>query len=133
MLPPLKAALTLLSLLQLISAAPSHLQQTLKEVTQWIRFNSGPQVPCNDTRVAQVPFTDPKLPEQDLLCQAEAALTKVTRCKDTYEPLISNLKLLHNKENCSLSDDNEIYLRHFLPALGNFTQGMFRRQGWAAQ
>lgn len=44
MLPPLKAALTLLSLLQLISAAPSHLQQTLKEVTQWIRFNSGPQV-----------------------------------------------------------------------------------------
>uniref|UniRef100_A0A8C3MUT4 Uncharacterized protein n=1 Tax=Geospiza parvula TaxID=87175 RepID=A0A8C3MUT4_GEOPR len=74
----------------------------------------------------------PQLPEQELLCQAEVALAKVTRCKDTYEPLISNLKLLRGKKSCVLSDDNEIYLRHFLPALGNFTQGLFRRRGWAA-
>ncbi|KAM3664577.1 uncharacterized protein VK521_008938 [Ammospiza maritima maritima] len=137
MLPTLKAAVTLLSLLQLVSGIPvtlSHLQQALKEITTRIQaFNSEAQVPCNDTRVAQVPFTDPKLPEQELLCQAQVALSKVTMCKKTYEPLISNLKLLHGKKKCNVSDDNEIYLRHFLPALGNFTQGMFRRRGWAAQ
>uniref|UniRef100_A0A8C9UDX0 Interleukin-4 n=1 Tax=Serinus canaria TaxID=9135 RepID=A0A8C9UDX0_SERCA len=136
MLPSLKAALTLLSLLQLVSCravAPSH-QQILKEVILLIQqLNSGVQVPCNDTRVAQVAFTDQKLPEQELLCQADMALTKVTRCKETYEPLIINLKRLHGKKKCVLSDDSEIYLRHFLPALGNFTQGMFRRRGSAAQ
>ncbi|CAN8189864.1 unnamed protein product [Coccothraustes coccothraustes] len=135
MLPSLKAAFTLLSLLQLVSGravAPSH-QQALKEVILLIQeLTSRVQVPCNDTRVAQIPFTDQKLPEQELLCQAAVALTKVTRCKETYEPLIMNLKLLHGKKSCVLSDDSEIYLRHFLPALGNFTQGMFRRRGWAA-
>uniref|UniRef100_A0A8C9UEE6 Interleukin-4 n=1 Tax=Serinus canaria TaxID=9135 RepID=A0A8C9UEE6_SERCA len=119
MLPSLKAALTLLSLLQLVSCravAPSH-QQILKEVILLIQqLNSGVQ-----------------LPEQELLCQADMALTKVTRCKETYEPLIINLKRLHGKKKCVLSDDSEIYLRHFLPALGNFTQGMFRRRGSAAQ
>ncbi|XP_010171469.1 interleukin-4, partial [Antrostomus carolinensis] len=29
--------------------------------------------------------------------------------------------------DCSLSNENEIYLRNFLPELGNFTQGMYRR------
>uniref|UniRef100_A0A8C5J389 Uncharacterized protein n=1 Tax=Junco hyemalis TaxID=40217 RepID=A0A8C5J389_JUNHY len=102
MLPTLKAAFTLLSLLQLVSGTPvtsSHLQQALKEITTRIQaLNSEAQVPCNDTRVAQVPFTDPKLPEQELLCQAQVALTKVTMCKKIYEPLISNLKLLHGKK-----------------------------------
>uniref|UniRef100_A0A8D2MQA6 Interleukin-4 n=1 Tax=Zonotrichia albicollis TaxID=44394 RepID=A0A8D2MQA6_ZONAL len=120
MLPTLKAAFALLSLLQLVSGTPvtsSHPQQALKEITTRIQaFNSEAQ-----------------LPEQELLCQAQVALTKVTMCKKIYEPLISNLKFLHGKRNCNLSDDNEIYLRHFLPALGNFTQGMFRRRGWAAQ
>uniref|UniRef100_A0A8C0UU87 Interleukin-4 n=1 Tax=Cyanistes caeruleus TaxID=156563 RepID=A0A8C0UU87_CYACU len=132
MLPSLKTAFTLLSLIQLISSravTPSP-QQTLKEVILLIQqLNSGAQVPCNDTRVAQVAFTDRKLPDQELLCQADMALTRVTSCKETYEPLITNLKRLHGKKKCFLRDENEIYLRHFLPALGNFTQGMYRHRG----
>ncbi|RMB96810.1 hypothetical protein DUI87_26877 [Hirundo rustica rustica] len=89
-------------------------------------------VPCNDTRVAQVAFKDQKVPDQELLCQADLALTKVTRCKEAYEPLLTNLKRLHGKKSCFLSDENEIYLRHFLPALGNFTQGLYRRRGPSA-
>ncbi|KAI1234052.1 hypothetical protein IHE44_0003762 [Lamprotornis superbus] len=135
MLPSLKTAFTLLSLLQLISSravTPSP-QQILKEVILLIQqLNSGVQVPCNDTRVAQVAFTDQQLTDEKLLCQADMALTKVTRCKETYEPLITNLKRLHGKKNCFLSDENEVYLRHFLPALGNFTQGMYRRRGSSA-
>lgn len=30
-------------------------------------------------------------------------------------------------QGCSLSTDNEIYLRNFLPELGNFTQALYRR------
>uniref|UniRef100_A0A8C0UXK6 Interleukin-4 n=1 Tax=Cyanistes caeruleus TaxID=156563 RepID=A0A8C0UXK6_CYACU len=115
MLPSLKTAFTLLSLIQLISSravTPSP-QQTLKEVILLIQqLNSGAQ-----------------LPDQELLCQADMALTRVTSCKETYEPLITNLKRLHGKKKCFLRDENEIYLRHFLPALGNFTQGMYRHRG----
>uniref|UniRef100_A0A8B9VIP3 Interleukin-4 n=1 Tax=Anas zonorhyncha TaxID=75864 RepID=A0A8B9VIP3_9AVES len=68
-----------------------------------------------------------QLSEHDLLCQAATALAKVTRCKNDYEPLIINLKSLHGKAGCSLSTDNEIYLRNFLPELGNFTQALYRR------
>ncbi|RLW02856.1 hypothetical protein DV515_00006963 [Chloebia gouldiae] len=183
MLPSLKTAFTLLSLIQLVSSrpmAPSP-QKILKEVILLIQqLNSGVQVnaatplsfallsdlviddddddddddvlqcprpatglpqglvpiwvPCNDTRVAQVAFMDKEVPDQELLCQADVALTKVTRCREIYEPLVVNLKRLHGKKNCFLSDESEIYLRHFLPALGNFTQGMYRRRGsWAAQ
>ncbi|KAM6251634.1 uncharacterized protein LJ264_009384 [Porphyrio hochstetteri] len=131
MLPVLKAALTLLSLLQLISGRPpmtTSPKLKLSEITHRIQqLNSGVQVPCNDTRVAQVVFTDRKLSEQELLCQAATALTKVTRCRKDYEPFIINLQSLHGKTNCSLSNENEIYLRNFLPELGNFTQGMYRR------
>ncbi|KAL2299469.1 hypothetical protein Nmel_014128 [Mimus melanotis] len=135
MLPSLKTAFTLLSLLQLISfrGVTPFPQQILKEVILLIQqLNSSVQVPCNDTRVAQVAFTDQQVTNQDLLCQADMALSKVTRCKEIYEPLITNLKRLHGKKNCFLSDENEIYLRHFLPALGNFTQGMYRRRGLLA-
>ncbi|KAM4892850.1 uncharacterized protein FYW23_008942 [Sylvia borin] len=118
-------------MLQLVSSRavnPSS-QQIRKEVILLIqqRF-SGAQVPCNDTRVPQVAFKDQKMKEEELLCQADLALTKVTRCKESYEPLITNLKRLHGKKSCTLSDENEIYLRHFLPELGNFTQAMYRRQ-----
>uniref|UniRef100_A0A8C3RFS5 Interleukin-4 n=1 Tax=Cyanoderma ruficeps TaxID=181631 RepID=A0A8C3RFS5_9PASS len=135
MLPSLKTAFTLLSILQLVSSRavnpPS--QQMLKEVIRLIQQHlSGVQVPCNDTRVAQVAFTDQKMQDQELLCQADLVLTKVTRCKESYEPLVTNLKRLHDKKNCTLSDENEIYLRHFLPALGNFTQGLYRRGGLPA-
>ncbi|KFV14880.1 hypothetical protein N340_06584 [Tauraco erythrolophus] len=132
MLPLLKAAFTLLSLLELILSKPlmtiSSPKLKLSEITHRIhQLNSGVQVPCNDTRVAQVAFMDRKLPEQELLCQAAAALTKVTRCRKDYEPLIINLQSLHDEMSCSLSNDNEIYLRNFLPELGNFTQGLYRR------
>jgi len=30
-------------------------------------------------------------------------------------------------QNCPPSTDNEIYLRNFLPALGNYTQALYRR------
>ncbi|KFV05705.1 hypothetical protein N339_08462 [Pterocles gutturalis] len=119
MLPTLKAALALLSLLQLVSSKPlvtTSPRHKLSEITHRIQqLNSGAQVPCNDTRVAQVPFTDHKLSEQELLCQAATALARVTRCRKDYEPF------------CSLSNENEIYLRNFLPELGNFTQGLYRR------
>uniref|UniRef100_A0A674G6W7 Interleukin-4 n=1 Tax=Taeniopygia guttata TaxID=59729 RepID=A0A674G6W7_TAEGU len=82
--------------------------------------------------VLMVPLRVAQVPDQELLCQADVALTKVTRCRETYEPLIINLKRLHGKKNCFLSDENEIYLRHFLPALGNFTQGLYRRRGSSA-
>ncbi|CAM9485199.1 unnamed protein product [Bubo scandiacus] len=131
MLPSLKAALALLSLLQLISSRPlttTSPKLKLSEITHRIQqLNSGVQVPCNDTRVAQVAFTDRKLSEQELLCQAATALTKVKKCKKDYEPFIVNLKSLHGQTTCSLSNENEIYLRNFLPELGNFTQGMYRR------
>lgn len=45
-----------------------------------------------------IPFCVPQLPDQELLCQADMALTKVTRCKEVYEPLITNLKRLHGKK-----------------------------------
>ncbi|KAM6408480.1 uncharacterized protein O9250_007768 [Rhynochetos jubatus] len=181
MLPLLKAGLALFSLLELISSRPlmtTSPRLKLSEITHRIQqLNSGVQVPCNDTRVAQVAFTDRKLSEQELLCQAATALTKVTKCKKDYEPFIVNLQSLHGKkhgphslglptgllepvfishgaslcgkrgivparsghpgpwgghttghsQNCSLSHENEIYLRNFLPELGNFTQGMYRR------
>ncbi|PKU36972.1 interleukin 13 [Limosa lapponica baueri] len=131
MLPWLKAALALLFLLQLVISRPTMTTSPklkLSEITHRIQqLHSGVQVPCNDTRVAQVSFTDRKLSEQELLCQAATALTKVTRCKKDYEPFIINLQSLHGKRNCSLSNENEIYLRNFLPELGNFTQGMYRR------
>lgn len=38
-----------------------------------------------------------QLSEQELLCQAATALTKVTRCKKDYEPFIVNLQSLHGK------------------------------------
>uniref|UniRef100_A0A663F5Y1 Interleukin-4 n=1 Tax=Aquila chrysaetos chrysaetos TaxID=223781 RepID=A0A663F5Y1_AQUCH len=137
MLPLLKAAFALLSLLELTSSMPltttsplSLLPQKLKEITKLVHnLQSRVQVPCNDSRVAQVTFTDQKLSDQELLCQAAMALMKVTRCKTDYEPVIANLQSQHGKTNCSLSNDNEIYLRHFLPELGNFTQGMYRRLG----
>ncbi|KAM7101304.1 uncharacterized protein J5F26_008843 [Ciconia maguari] len=136
MLPSLKAAFALLSLLQLISSRPlmtTSPKVKLSEITKLIKqLNSGVQVPCNDSRVAQVAFTDRKLSEQELLCQAATALTKVTRCKNNYEPFIVNLQSLHGNTNCSLSNDNEIYLRNFLPALGNFTQGIYRRLAMSA-
>lgn len=44
----------------------------------------------------------------------------------------SNVFTLFLPQNCLLSDENEIYLRHFLPALGNFTQGMYRGRGSSA-
>ncbi|KFQ27535.1 hypothetical protein N332_09736 [Mesitornis unicolor] len=136
MLPSLKAALVLLSLLQLTSCRPlvtTSAKVKLSEITYHIhQFNSGVQVPCNDTRVAQVPFTDQTLSEQERLCQAAMALIKVTRCRKDYEPLIINLQSLHGKKNCSLSNENELYLRNFLPELGNFTQGMYRRLPTAA-
>uniref|UniRef100_A0A672TWJ7 Interleukin-4 n=1 Tax=Strigops habroptila TaxID=2489341 RepID=A0A672TWJ7_STRHB len=131
MLPWLKAALAVLSLLQLISSRPlmtTSPKIKLSEITHCIQqLNSGVQVPCNDTRVAQVAFTDRKLSEQELLCQAAAALTSITQCRKDYEPLIINLQSLHGDTSCSLSDENEIYLRNFLPELGNFTQGVYRR------
>ncbi|KFV64626.1 hypothetical protein N307_02795, partial [Dryobates pubescens] len=136
MVPSLKAAFALLSLLQLASSSPLAApppKQKLFEIIRHIHlYLSGAQMPCSDTRVAQVVFTDHKLSEQVLLCQAVKALSRVSRCKKDYEPIISNLQSLQGKETCSLSHDNEIYLRHFLPALGNFTQGLFRRLGTPA-
>ncbi|XP_031453794.1 interleukin-4-like [Phasianus colchicus] len=127
----LKAALALLCLAELIASTPlptSSSNLKLSDITRRIQqLNRGAQVPCNDTRVAQVAFTDRKLLEQELLCQAATALAKVTRCKKDYEPLITSLQSLHGQTSCSLSTDNEIYLRNFLPALGNFTQALYRR------
>ncbi|NXW62902.1 IL4 protein, partial [Eurystomus gularis] len=130
MLPSLKAAFVLLSLLQLVSPKPvkvAYFKQDLQEIIHHIRqLNSRPQVPCNDTRVAQVAFTDQKLPEKELLCQAATALRKVTKCKTDYQGIIINLQSLHRETTCSLSNEDEIYLRDFLPELGNFTQGLNR-------
>uniref|UniRef100_A0A8C9LCV3 Interleukin-4 n=1 Tax=Pavo cristatus TaxID=9049 RepID=A0A8C9LCV3_PAVCR len=129
----LKAALALLCLAALAASTPwmtssSSYAQNLSDIIHRIQqLNRRAQVPCNDTRVAQVAFMDRKLPEQELLCQAATVLAKVTRCKKDYEPLITSLQSLHNKMSCSLSTDNEIYLRNFLPALGNFTQALYQR------
>uniref|UniRef100_G1N9Y5 Interleukin-4 n=1 Tax=Meleagris gallopavo TaxID=9103 RepID=G1N9Y5_MELGA len=128
----LKAALALLCLAELIASTPlptsSMPKMKLSDITRSIQqLNKGEQVPCNDTRVAQVAFTDRKLSEQELLCQAATVLTKVTRCKKDYEPLITSLQSLHGQMSCQLSTDNEIYLRNFLPTLGNFTQALYRR------
>ncbi|KFW79976.1 hypothetical protein N305_08709 [Manacus vitellinus] len=114
MLPSLKAAVALLSLLQLISSTSvTHLhKQMLLEITRQVRqLNSAVKVPCNDTRVAQVSFTSPEVkhPWRD------------------RQKRHSKLFTLFLPQNCHLSNDTEIYLRHFLPALGNFTQGMYRR------
>ncbi|KAM4653028.1 uncharacterized protein AAGF69_010925 isoform 2-T2 [Amazona ochrocephala] len=104
MLPWLKAALAALSLLQLVSSRPpmsTSPKLKLSEITHRIQqLNSGVQVPCNDTRVAQVAFTDRKLSEQELLCQAATALTSITRCRKDYEPLIINLQSLHGDTFC---------------------------------
>ncbi|KFU92302.1 hypothetical protein M959_03909, partial [Chaetura pelagica] len=138
MVPTLKVAFALLSLLQLSAPSPvttASPKLKLSEITHLVqKLNSGVQVPCNDTRVAQVAFTDRKVKdaEQELLCQAATTLAKVTRCRTTYQPLITNLKSLHGRTTCSLSNENEIYLRHFLPQLGNFTQGMYRRLATSA-
>uniref|UniRef100_A0A8C3CDB4 Lymphocyte stimulatory factor 1 n=1 Tax=Cairina moschata TaxID=8855 RepID=A0A8C3CDB4_CAIMO len=117
MFSPLKAAFALLYLAELISSRPLTTTSStasrlkLSEITHRIQqLNTGVQ-----------------LSEHDLLCQAATALAKVTRCKNDYEPLIINLKSLHGKAGCSLSTDNEIYLRNFLPELGNFTQALYRR------
>ncbi|XP_015731030.1 interleukin-4 isoform X1 [Coturnix japonica] len=127
----LKAALVLLCLAELVASTPlvtSSSQLKLSDITQGIQqLNKGAQVPCNDTRVAQVAFKDRKLSEHELLCQAATVLAKVTRCKKDYEPLITNLQSLHGMTSCSLNTDNEIYLRNFLPALGNYTQALYRR------
>ncbi|XP_021265802.1 interleukin-4-like [Numida meleagris] len=123
----LKAALALLCLAELV-ASTSPPKRNLSEIIQKIqRFNQGEQIPCNDTRVAEVAFSDPKLSKHELLCQAATVLSKVTRCKENYDPIIDNLQSLHDKKSCSLSTDNEIYLRNFLPALGNYTQNLFRQ------
>uniref|UniRef100_A0A663MS27 Interleukin-4 n=1 Tax=Athene cunicularia TaxID=194338 RepID=A0A663MS27_ATHCN len=87
--------------------AASHLQ--LWHITRWCKSCWG------------------QLTEQELLCQAATALAKVEKCKKDYQPFIINLQSLHGQRNCSLSNENEIYLRNFLPELGNFTQGMYRR------
>ncbi|KGL72550.1 hypothetical protein N309_08402, partial [Tinamus guttatus] len=95
---------TLFALLYLIDAicsrpsAPTSPRQKLSEITHLIQqLNARPQIPCNDTRVAQVVFTDRKLSEQELLCQASTALSKVTKCKMDYKPLLVNLQSLHSK------------------------------------
>lgn len=48
--------------------------------------------------VLMVPLRVAQVPDQELLCQADVALTKVTRCREIYEPLIINLKRLHGKK-----------------------------------
>ncbi|XP_015731031.1 uncharacterized protein LOC107320070 isoform X2 [Coturnix japonica] len=110
----LKAALVLLCLAELVASTPlvtSSSQLKLSDITQGIQqLNKGAQ-----------------LSEHELLCQAATVLAKVTRCKKDYEPLITNLQSLHGMTSCSLNTDNEIYLRNFLPALGNYTQALYRR------
>ncbi|NP_001007086.1 interleukin-13 isoform 1 precursor [Gallus gallus] len=127
----LKAALALLCLAELVASTPLAMNLSklkLSDITQGIqKLNRGVQVPCNDTRVAQVAFKDRKLSEQELLCQAATVLDNMTDCKKDYEPLITSLKSLHGMTNCPPSTDNEIYLRNFLPALGNYTQALYRR------
>ncbi|NXS51828.1 IL4 protein, partial [Brachypteracias leptosomus] len=128
MVPSMKAAFLLLSLLQLIASKPlkvTHVKQELQEIIHSIHQLNA-QVPCNDTRVAQIPFMDQNVPEKKLLCQAAMALEKVTKCKAEYEGIIINLRSLHHNTNCSLKIEDEIYLRDFLPELGNFTQGLNR-------
>uniref|UniRef100_A0A8C7E980 Interleukin-4 n=1 Tax=Nothoprocta perdicaria TaxID=30464 RepID=A0A8C7E980_NOTPE len=131
MLALLKSLFALLCLVDAIRSRPPAATaplKTLSEITQLVQqFNARPQIPCNDSRVAQLVFTDRKLSEQELLCQASTALSKVTKCKTDYKPLITNLQSLHSKTRCSLPGESEIYLRNLLPELGNFTQGMYRR------
>ncbi|KAM9373268.1 uncharacterized protein LRP34_006920 [Phaethornis superciliosus] len=126
----LQVVFLLLPLLQgvLPNFLPPASRRKLSEITLRIQqLNSGAQVPCNDTRVAQVPFRDPKVSEQELLCQAARVLTEVTGCRRTYEPLVTNLQSLQGRRSCSLPQDTQIFLRNFLPGLGNFTQGLYRR------
>uniref|UniRef100_A0A452IZK4 Interleukin-4 n=1 Tax=Gopherus agassizii TaxID=38772 RepID=A0A452IZK4_9SAUR len=66
------------------------------------------------------------VPESEKLCQASEALKSVTKCKEDYEPILSNLLSLHERNNCSMENGDEIYLRNFLPQLGNYTQGLIR-------
>ncbi|CAM4588321.1 unnamed protein product [Lepidochelys olivacea] len=102
-------------------------ETSMKEMVKRItNLSSGAQIPCNNTRVMRVKFTDPKVPESEKLCQALEALKSVTKCKDYYEPILSNLLSLHERNNCSLENGDEIYLRNFLPQLGNYTQGLIR-------
>uniref|UniRef100_A0A8C9FPQ1 Interleukin-4 n=1 Tax=Pavo cristatus TaxID=9049 RepID=A0A8C9FPQ1_PAVCR len=112
----LKAALALLCLAALAASTP------------WMTSSSSYAQNLSDIihRIQQL-NRRAQLPEQELLCQAATVLAKVTRCKKDYEPLITSLQSLHNKMSCSLSTDNEIYLRNFLPALGNFTQALYQR------
>nr|XP_009677675.1 PREDICTED: uncharacterized protein LOC104147029 [Struthio camelus australis] len=101
MFAPLKTLLALFYLIDLISSRPpatTSPKLKLSEITQRIQqFSSGAQIPCNDTRVAQVVFTDRKRSEQELLCQAAKALLRVTKCKKDYEPFIANLQSLHGR------------------------------------
>ncbi|CAM5170226.1 unnamed protein product [Natator depressus] len=137
-------------------------ETSMKEMVKRItNLSSGAQIPCNNTRVMRVKFTDPKVPESEKLCQALETLKSVTKCKDYYEPILSNLLSLHERnlhsesesepqafsqqaspdlknqfqahtrfyedgQNCSLENGDEIYLRNFLPQLGNYTQGLIR-------
>uniref|UniRef100_A0A8C6YT22 Lymphocyte stimulatory factor 1 n=1 Tax=Nothoprocta perdicaria TaxID=30464 RepID=A0A8C6YT22_NOTPE len=114
MLALLKSLFALLCLVDAIRSRPPAATaplKTLSEITQLVQqFNARPQ-----------------LSEQELLCQASTALSKVTKCKTDYKPLITNLQSLHSKTRCSLPGESEIYLRNLLPELGNFTQGMYRR------
>lgn len=52
-----------------------------------------------------IPLCVLQMQDQELLCQAVLALKTVTRCKDKYEPLITNLNRLHDRkvsrERCS--------------------------------
>lgn len=52
-----------------------------------------------------IPVHVPQMEYQELLCQAHSALTKVTKCYESYKLLISNLKSLHenkvSRERCS--------------------------------
>ncbi|NP_001182720.2 interleukin-13 isoform 2 precursor [Gallus gallus] len=110
----LKAALALLCLAELVASTPLAMNLSklkLSDITQGIqKLNRGVQ-----------------LSEQELLCQAATVLDNMTDCKKDYEPLITSLKSLHGMTNCPPSTDNEIYLRNFLPALGNYTQALYRR------
>uniref|UniRef100_A0A8C3HT04 Interleukin-4 n=1 Tax=Chrysemys picta bellii TaxID=8478 RepID=A0A8C3HT04_CHRPI len=132
----LKATFALFCLIDYISSRPmintaiktSHQESSMKEMVKRItNISSGAQIPCNNTRVMRVKFTDPKVPESEKLCQASEALKSVTKCKGDYEPILSNLLSLHERnQNCSLENGDEIYLRNFLPQLGNYTQGLIR-------
>ncbi|KFW66200.1 hypothetical protein AS28_08217 [Pygoscelis adeliae] len=133
MLPSLKAAFALLSLLELISSRPlmtTSPKLKLSEITHRIQqLNAGVQVPCNDTRVAQVAFTDRKVKDDGEIGLIKPVFVTLhgARPEHCRSEQCCRIICLRGKRNCSLSNENEIYLRNFLPELGNFTQGMYRR------